>query len=451
MVKFAQLPKYEAYKDSGVEWLGEIPAEWNLKKFKYLLDEINIRSVTGEETLLSLSKYHGVVPKSSLEDRSGGAATLIGYKRVSIGDLVINKMQAVNGLIAVSNEDGITSPDYSVYRSKGEDLLNINYLDYLLTQPEYLGEFNRRVTGVMEGFIRLYTDDLYNIQSVLPNINTQNIIVSFLDQKTAQIDAAIAIKEQQIELLKERKQIIIQQAVTQGLDPNVPMKDSGVEWIGQIPEHWEVAKLKKLIKRLESGVSVNASESESAEVDEIGVLKTSAVYKYRFDPNQNKKVFSSEVNRVTCHVKGGSIIISRMNAPDLVGASGYVEKDFPNLFLPDRLWQAIFHTEDKFLPQFVSKVLVTKGFRAVIESVATGSSPSMKNISKSDLLNVYIAIPPLNEITALVGFINMQDLDIEKAIALQLEQIQKLKEYKTTLINSAVTGKIKITPELLAK
>lgn len=416
MVKFAQLPKYEAYKDSGVEWLGEIPAEWNLKKFKYLLDEINIRSVTGEETLLSLSKYHGVVPKSSLEDRSGGAATLIGYKRVSIGDLVINKMQAVNGLIAVSNEDGITSPDYSVYRSKGEDLLNINYLDYLLTQPEYLGEFNRRVTGVMEGFIRLYTDDLYNIQSVLPNINTQNIIVSFLDQKTSQIDAAIAIKEQQIELLKERKQIIIQQAVTQGLDPNVPMKDSGVEWIGQIPEHWEVKKLKFLL-----------------------TIKNGVDYKH-VETDEGYPVYGSggRFTYASSYLYAGEAV--------LLGRKGTIDKP---LYVNEAFW-----TVDTMFYAVCNSRVMTKYIyfcATTIPYFYYSTATALPSMTQTDLLNHKIAVPSLKEQSEVIIYIEKESLKLDAAIDIGKQQIQKLKEYKTTLINSAVTGKIKITPELLAK
>lgn len=435
--------KYDAYKDSGLESFPEIPKNWQLKKLKFLLDEVNIRSETGDETLLSLSKYKGVIPKDSLDERAGSASTLVGYKKVFKHNLVINKMQAVNGLLAVSELEGITSPDYSVYSAK-DNSVNIHYIAFLLNQPEYLAEMKKRVTGVMEGFIRLYTDDLYDIKAILPSIKEQNCIVDFLQKKLVEIDQAIAIKEQQIALLNERKQIVIQKAVTQGLEPNVPMKNSGVEWIGQIPEHWEIMKLKYLISKLESGVSVNASESESASEKDIGVLKTSAVYKYMFDPNENKKVFKNEIRRVSCPVKAGSIIVSRMNAPDLVGASGYVEKDYTNLYLPDRLWQARFHTSDVEVPRFVSHILVTKGIRSIIESLATGSSPSMKNISKNDFLNIEIPLPPVNEIFELNSFIRDRDFEYIQSIELFKNQIEKLKEYKTTLINDAVTGKIKV-------
>lgn len=201
-------------KDSGIEWIGEVPEHWEVKKLKYLLDEINIRSTTGAEVLLSLSKYHGVIPRNTLEERAGGAESLIGYKHVAKEDLVINKMQAVTGLLAVSKLNGITSPDYSVYRSKNIKILNINYLGYLLSLPEYLGEFKKRVTGVMEGFIRLYTDDLYSISVVLPSVEAQVAIVRFLSDKALEVDKAVALLKKQIHTLQEYKSSLINSAVT---------------------------------------------------------------------------------------------------------------------------------------------------------------------------------------------------------------------------------------------
>lgn len=206
--------KPDKTKPSGVEWIGEIPEDWEVRKLKYLLNELNVRSIDGSEVLLSLSKYKGVIPKSELEERAGGAASLIGYKIVKKNHMVINKMQAVNGLIAVSNLDGITSPDYSIYYSKDDKKLNIFYLCHLILQPQYLAEFKRRVTGVMEGFIRLYTDDLYGVYVSLPTIKEQNQIVFYLEEIESKINQAISIKEEEIEKLKEYKTVLIDNVVT---------------------------------------------------------------------------------------------------------------------------------------------------------------------------------------------------------------------------------------------
>ena len=216
-------------------------------------------------------------------------------------------------------------------------------------------------------------------------------------------------------------------------------KDSGVEWLGEIPEHWEVNRLKAFIKTLDSGVSVNASESEVAADGDIGVLKTSCVYQYSFNPLENKKVFENEIKRVNCPVKAGSIIISRMNAPELVGASGFVKKDHDNLFLPDRLWQTSYRNEHSFSPEWLSKVLVSTRFRGVIETLATGTSPSMKNITKGDFLGIYVATPSREEQIAIASFIRKKQYQIDQAVAIKEKQIELLKERRQILIQNTVT------------
>ena len=436
MDAIAKMPTYEAYKDSGVDWIGFIPEQWEVKRFKFLLKEINIRSKTGSEQLLSLSKYSGVVPKDSLEERAGAAESLVGYKKVFINDLVINKMQAVNGLLAVSKLDGITSPDYSVYRPIKSDLLDYRYLGYLLSMPEYLGEFKRRVTGVMEGFIRLYTEDLYSIPSILPCIRMQELIATFLDQKTAQIDEAIAIKEQQIALLKERKQIIIQKAVTQGLDPDVPMKDSGVDWIGEIPAHWEVKRLKYVLEeRNERSVT---GEEPLFMVSQIHGLVVRADY------HDKAEVAASNIDNKIVHKN--DLVFNKLKAH--LGVFFKSNINYCGLVSPDyAVYKCKSHIEDaKYLellfrhPSYIGQFIIR----------ATGIVEGLIRLYTGDLFDMPVPIAPEQEQREILNFIERQGEKFDLALEIQINQITKLKEYKTTLINSAVTGKIRITPEMLA-
>lgn len=431
------LPQYDAYTDSGEGWIGDIPNHWEVRKLKHLF--IEKKHTKNLELNCGAISFGEVVKK---DDEKIPLATKASYQEVLAGEILINPLNLNYDLkslrIALSRLDVVVSAGYIVLKERVA--LNKEYFKYLLHRYD-VAYMKLLGSGVRQ---TISFNHIANSLLLFPPAIEQSAIADFLDRKTAQIDEAIAIKEKQIALLKERKQIIIQKAVTKGLDPDVSMKDSGVDWIGQTPEHWNVVKLKTLIRKLESGVSVNASESESAFGDEVGVLKTSAVYSYKFDSRENKKVFDTELKRVSCPVRAGSIIISRMNAPELVGASGYVECDYPNLFLPDRLWQARFSSDSNLVPKYVSKVLIVKGFRGVIESIATGSSPSMKNISKGDLLNVYIGLPPEEEMRAIINHFEKIDLTIDDSINFQNVQIENLKEYKHSLINSAVTGKIKV-------
>ncbi len=236
---------------------------------------------------------------------------------------------------------------------------------------------------------------------------------------------------------------MISHAVTKGLNPNAPMRDSGVEWLGEVPEHWQVCKLKHIIASLDSGVSVNAADLP-AQNGEIGVLKTSCVYTRYFRVEENKKVVSSERNQVKCSVKRGTIIISRMNTPELVGASAYVDLDYPNIFLPDRLWQTVFNNEESQNFKFIAYFMMIKGFRAQISLAAEGASSSMQNIAKNDYLSIHTAFPCLVEQEEIVSYLEKSVSDID-----QLEDeinlaIRLLQERRTALISAAVTGKIDV-------
>ena len=204
-------------RDSGIDWLGEIPAHWEVKKLKYILKESNKRTSTGKEELLSLSKYNGVIPKNQLEERAGQAENLIGYKFVLPNNIVVNKMQAVNGIIGVSKIYGITSPDYSIY-----ELIHKNYCsDYfglVLKHPVIINHYKKVVKGVMEGYIRLYTNDLYSIKTIVPPENEQFEIINHIQAETTRIDRAITSAEKKITLMKEYQQNLISEAVTGKID-----------------------------------------------------------------------------------------------------------------------------------------------------------------------------------------------------------------------------------------
>ena len=216
-------------------------------------------------------------------------------------------------------------------------------------------------------------------------------------------------------------------------------KDSGVEWIGDIPTHWNVTRLKRVISKLESGVSVNAFDTLAHE-GEVGVLKTSCVYTRSFRPFENKTVVLDELSRVKCPVKKGAIIVSRMNTPDLVGASALVNSDVKNLYLPDRLWQIIFRKNFKISPEFVAYFMMIPDFRAQISLAAEGASSSMQNIAKEDYLAIHFAQPvSYEEQCEVVAFLDHETAKIDALIEKQQRLIELLKEKRQAVISHAVT------------
>ena len=230
-----QLPRHAQYKESGLPWIGEIPAHWQTRRNRFLFREVDRRSKHGEETHLSMSQVHGLVPSKDLGRKSLQSENYAGGKLVAEHDLVLNRLKAHLGVFARAKQAGVVSPDYTVFRPKGD--ASVRYCESLFKTPMYVGEFRRRTKGIVEGFWRLYTDDFYNVTALLPPPEEQVQIVAYLRAQDAHIARFIKTKRDLIKLLTEQKLRIIDHAVTRGLDSSVALKASGIEWLGEVPEH----------------------------------------------------------------------------------------------------------------------------------------------------------------------------------------------------------------------
>ncbi len=215
-------------------------------------------------------------------------------------------------------------------------------------------------------------------------------------------------------------------------------KNTGVSWIPEMPQGWQVTKLKYLIKNLESGVSVNAADYPKSE-EEFGVLKTSCVYTREFRAEENKTVFEEELSRVKCPVRAGSIIISRMNTPDLVGAAVYVRENYSKLYLPDRLWQTVYNDDEAQSSKYLHYFMYLRGFRDQISNFAEGASSSMQSISKEDFLSINILLPTRDEQEGVANFLDYETAQIDTLIEKQQTLIKLLKEKRQAIISHAVT------------
>lgn len=437
---------YPEYKDSGVEWLEAVPKHWETIAIGRLFHRVKRTNQTGQE-LLSVYRDYGVIPKSSRDDNNNKPSDdLSPYQLVQIYDLVMNKMKTWQGSIAISEYKGIVSPAYFVYQplKKLFKVAHPKYVHYLLRNPMYIAQYLRKSKGIRINQWDLDPEEFQKIELLLPTKNEQNNIFLFLDHETAKIDTLIEKQQRLIELLKEKRQAVISHAVTKGLNPNVKMKDSGVEWLGKVPEHWEVKKIKHILKRIESGTSVNAADLPASE-SELGVLKTSCVYTGEFNPNENKTVVSKEHSKVSCPLKLDTLIVSRMNTPELVGAAGLVRSTPKNIYLPDRLWQVSFI---ETVPAFIHYLTMTSIYRSYIHTVCAGTSSSMQNLSQDDFKDFAFSLPARGEQKAIVNHLDTQTIKIDTLIEKANQTINLLKERRTALISAAVTGKINITKEI---
>lgn len=209
-------------------------------------------------------------------------------------------------------------------------------------------------------------------------------------------------------------------------------------WLDQLPSHWQQLRVKHVIERMESGVSVN-SDASPANNEEIGVLKTSCVYGDQFSPQENKRVLEEEIERVACPVKANRLIISRMNTPELVGSCGYVDHDFPNLYLPDRLWQTVFSKSRECSPKFAWYYLTSSPAKSAISSLAAGTSGSMQNIAQDAFVGIGFPLPPVDEQQTIARFLDAKTAQIDALVAQKRQLIAKLKEKRQALIARTVT------------
>ncbi|RIZ51536.1 restriction endonuclease subunit S [Vibrio sp. PID23_8] len=424
--------KHNEYKDSGISWLGSIPSHWEGVP---LCSVSKLKSITNhvDEPLLSVYLDKGVIRFDEVEAKRTNVTSLdlSKYQLVEPGNFVLNNQQAWRGSVGVSAHRGIVSPAYLVLQLSSK--IYPRFGNYLFRDGSMVANYLVNSKGVGTIQRNLYWPQLKRALVFFPGLDEQIAIANFLDEKTSQIDEAISIKQKQIELLKERKQIIIQQAVTQGLNPNVPMKDSGVDWIGTIPEHWSVKRAKYLLdeinERSETGLEELLSVSHMT-----GVTPRS---------EKNVTMFMAEdyTGSKLCH--SGDLVINIMWA--WMGALGV--SDRTGIVSPS---YGVFREqrEGTFVPKYLEMLLKSTKYVEYYNKVSTGLHSSRLRFYGHMLFDMAMGFPPYEEQTQIVDYISRECSKVDETITVQAEQVSKLKEYKTTLINSAVTGKIKVTEQV---
>ena len=422
------MQRYDSYKDSGVKWLGEIPGHWEVIKSKYLWKESFSISENGNEELLSVSQYDGITPAKG-DSRS---ESLKGYKIVSENDLVINIMLAWMGGLGVSKYDGIVSPAYCVYKLTNDS--NPKYLHYLYKTPLYLAEFARHSTGVIPSRWRMYTDDFGQVVSLLPPRKEQDAIVEYLDEKMAKIDAAITQQQKMIDLLNERKQIIINRAVTKGLNPNAKMKDSGVEWIGEVSEHWEVRRLKYLLN-----CSLMYGANESAECEDESYPRYIRITDIDEDGNLRPDTFRSlpPAKAEPYLLKKGDLLFARSGAT--AGKTYLFNEDIKACFAGYLIKASLKET---LLPEYLNyytKSGIYDNWKKSIFIQAT-----IPNIGAEKYANLQITFPSLKEQKDIVNHLDKEIGKVNKVARNCQNQISLLQERKQIIINEVVTGKVRV-------
>jgi len=418
---------YAEYKESGQEWLGRLPSHWDVRRMKLLLREVDSRSATGKEQLLRVSQYTGVTQRKTADGSDAPdtrAASLVGYKRVAKQDLVVNIMLAWNGSLGASRYDGITSPAYCVYRFNKS--ASPWYYHELMRLPLYKGRIKTASTGVVESRLRLYSDDLGRIEALVPPPDEQSAIVRFLDHANRKIDGFIRAKRKLIALLSEQKQAIIHRAVTRGLDANVPLKPSGIPWLGEIPRHWEVRRIKYLFHEIDNR-SKDGKETHLAMSQRFGLVPSSLV----------GSAMRSESYAGAKLCLEGDLVLNRLKAHlgvfALAKQAGVISPDY-----------SVFRKKVAISMEYYESVLRSSACRRELHIRAKGLVEGFWRLYTDDFFDIRLPVPPLDEQRKIMSVLSVETVDLNTAIARTEREIALMQEYRTRLTADVVTGKLDV-------
>jgi type I restriction enzyme S subunit len=433
-----ELKPYADYKDSGLPWLGQVPAHWEVRRIKTVLREIDRRSSTGRETLLSLRMQAGLVDHHALGGKPIPPSALVGYKRVLPGEIVMNRMRASAGLFAAATSDGLVSPDYAIFRLV--DRVNVAYAVRLFRTPAMSAVFRLESTGLgtgESGFLRLYSDQFGRLAIPTPAIGEQVAIVLLLEWANGRVERAIRAKRRVIALLMEQRQAVIHRAITRGLDPNAALNPSGVSWLGDIPQHWEVWRISRFA-RVGNGSTPSRSKPSYWDGGMYPWLNSSQVNRPFIDSADQ---FVTKAALRECHlprVPAGSLLVAITGQGKTRGMSAI-------LGVEATINQHIAYITPRIpiaSAEFIHLALTGAYHQLRAASEDAGSTKGA--ITCEDLKRFKIAIPPAAEQAQLVRHIKSVTGDLAVAAARLEREIELLLEFRTRLTADVVTGKLDV-------
>ncbi|EAI5601924.1 restriction endonuclease subunit S [Campylobacter upsaliensis] len=399
-----------SYKPSGIKWLGEIPQSWENVSIRSCFTESNQRCNTDSYPLLSVTIANGIIYQDNIENKKDiSNDDKSNYKIVPLNAVAYNKMRMWQGAVGVNTlTTGIVSPAYIV-AIPNEKILP-NFVSYLFKSKIMIGEFDKNSYGLCLDMNNLRYDDFRNIKIPLPPLQEQKEIAEFLDKKCEKIQNYIDKKQKLITLLQEKKQALINEVVTKGLNPNIEFKNSGIAYLGLIPHHWEVRRMKFM-------ASIHNGREQTEIADENGIYP----------------IYGSG------GILGKSMYFIYDKPSVLLGRKGTIDKP---LFVEEPFWtiDTMFYTSISkiVLPKYFYYLCLTIDFQFYISGSAI---PSM---TQYDLANISFALPPLQEQKQIANFLDEKCEKINSAIEKTKRQIELIKEYKNTLINEAVCGRIRV-------
>ena len=428
---------YSDYEESGVAWIGDMPSHWGLQRTKTFFNRMQ-RPVRPKDGIVTAFRDGEVTLRSNRRtDGFTNAAKEIGYQGVRVDDLVVHAMDGFAGAIGVSDSDGKCSPVYSVCTPKEKNNVHVAYYGYLVRQLAVTDFINSLAKGIRERSTEFRYSEFSILRLAVPPIEEQKQIASFLDYETGKIDALIAMQQQLIALLGEKRQAVISHAVTKGLNPDAPMRDSGVQWLGQVPEHWKALPLKYLCGLLKDGTHLPPPRvSEGVPLLSVRNIQNGK-FSFRNDDSQISEASYSDLCRAFVPATDDVFMA-------IVGATLGKVAVVPKMdrFHIQRSLAILRTKKELMLSRYLAGVLSSQGFQDLLwENVGFSAQPG---IYLGTIENFRVPVPPVEEQLAICGELDRKSETMDVLIDKAVRSVELLRERRTALISAAVTGKIDV-------
>lgn len=418
--------RYEKYKDSGIAWIGNIPEHWEVKKLGHLYIPRNEKVSDQDYPALSVTMQGVLLQLENVAKTNDGD----NRKLVKIGDFAINSRSDRRGSCGISKYDGSVSLINIVLTPIND--MNPVYYEWLFHSSLFSDEYYRWGHGIVNDLWTTRWQEMKNIQIVAPPLHEQQLIAAYLDQKCGEIDELITLQEEMITKLQSYKQSVITEAVTKGLDKNVPLKDSGIEWIGNTPEHWNKNKIIRLFGIIGSGTTPKSSKEDNY-IGSVNWIQSGDINGGYIESCKNTISDTALKEYTTLKIYKAPFIIVAMYGASVGNISisnidGCVNQACCVMNETKQNFKYLFYAMNS-----VKKYLIYKA--------EGGGQP---NISQDKIKNTWLPIPPLSEQQSIANYLDQKCSEIDELISIKQQKIEKLKDYKKSLIFECVTGKRKV-------
>lgn len=419
-------------KDSGIEWIGEIPEGWTCKRGKQLFVETNERSKTGSEELLTVSHLTGVTPRSQKNVNMFMSESLVDYKVCHPGDLAANTMWMWQGAIGVSRFHGVISPSYNTYRQRTINYIP-EYLDYLLRIRPLVDTYNAYSTGITLSRLRLYPQSFLSIHFIVSPMDEQQKIATYLDVECSRIDAMLAKTRDSIKEYKKLKQAVITQAVTKGVRGEREMKDSGNPWFGQIPADWKLTRVGLHFSIILGKMLCNAPLNDTYTLEPY--YCAADVHFDGVADGERKKMWFSPIEKDLYRVSVGDLLVVEGGAG--AGGSAIVENQDSDTYIQNSIMivRSKGNADNRYL-RYLLEFLIKQGYIDIVCNKAT-----IPHFTKDKLSCVPFCLCPTGEQKEIAAYLDAKCAEIDKLIAKKEQLVKELESYKKSLIYEVVTGK----------